>query len=188
MTGGRVFSAERILTLAERESGAFGLADAGLRRRLQFLSDWINERGPYSDDCVRSMEAQVRSLLANRLKMQFDRQRFPEIREVKIDRPIFIVGFPRAGTTFLHSLIAEDPDMYKPMSWHIHSPSPPPGAGPVASERIAFAQRRVEAWMDFCPAQKPMHPYIDKGASAQYLLLLLLPGADHEPLGRHRSR
>jgi Sulfotransferase family len=160
----RVFSAERILTLAERESGAFGLADAGLRRRLQTLSDWINERGPYSDECIRAMEAQIRCLLANRLKIQLDRQRFPQIREVKIDRPIFIIGFPRAGTTFLHSLIAEDPGMCKPMSWHMHSPSPPPGAGPVASERIAFAQRRVEAWMDFCPAQKPMHPYIDKGA------------------------
>ncbi|MCB2061312.1 MAG: sulfotransferase, partial [Novosphingobium sp.] len=49
-------------------------------------------------------------------------------------------------------------------SWHMYSPSPPPGAGPVVSERIAYSQRMVEEWMNFCPGQKPMHPYIDKGA------------------------
>jgi Sulfotransferase family len=29
---------------------------------------------------------------------------------------------------------------------------------------MRFAQRAVEQWMDFCPAQPAMHPYIDKGA------------------------
>ncbi len=155
---------DRICTLAERESGAYGLMDAGLRKRLTTIASWVNERGPYSEDRIRIMEDQIRCLLANRLKIQLDRQRFPEIAQERIDRPIFIIGFPRAGTTFLHSLIAEDPDMLKPMSWHMYSPSPAPGAGPVVAERLAFAQRRVEAWMDFCPAQKAMHPYIDKGA------------------------
>ncbi len=163
-TGFKDVSVDRMVALAERESGAFGLTDAGLGTRLTTIANWINERGPYADDRVRIMEGQIRSLLANRLKIQLDRQRFPQIAGEKIDRPIFIVGFPRAGTTFLHSLIAEDPAMLKPMSWHLHSPSPAPGAGPVVSERIAFAQRAVETWMNFCPAQKSMHPYIDKGA------------------------
>ncbi len=163
-TGFKDVSADRIIALSERESGAYGLADAGLRSRLTRIADWINERGPYSEDRIRIMEGQIRGLLANRLKIQLDRQRFPQIAQEKIDRPIFIVGFVRSGTTFLHSLIAEDPDMLKPMSWHMHSPSPAPGAAPVVAERIAFAQRAVEAWMNFCPAQKSMHPYIDKGA------------------------
>ncbi|MBW8784687.1 MAG: sulfotransferase, partial [Novosphingobium sp.] len=84
--------------------------------------------------------------------------------EQEIVRPVFIIGFPRSGTTLLHSLLAEDPDVLKLQSWHIYSPSPPPGAGPVVAERIGYAQREVEAWMNFCPAQKPMHPYVDKGA------------------------
>lgn len=155
---------DAILILAERESGGFALADAGLLGRLRMLVDWINERGPYTPDQVREMSVQVRRLLANRLRLLLDRKRFPAIAAERIERPIFIVGFPRAGTTLIHSLLAEDPEVLAPQSWHIHSPSPPPGAGPVAAERIAHAQRQVEAWMDFCPAQKPMHPYIDKGA------------------------
>lgn len=156
--------AGEILTLAERESGAYGLADAGLVARLTRLVDWINERGPYSPDQIWAMRDQFRAVLTNRLRIALDRQRYPAIAEEKIERPIFIIGFARSGTTMLHSLLAEDPAVLSPQSWHMHSPSPPPGMGPIANERIAHSRRRVEAWMDFCPSHKLTHPYVDKGA------------------------
>lgn len=159
-----VLSLETIFTLAERETGAYGLADAGLRQRVAAMIEWANGSGPHSIERLIAIQRQLQQLLANRLRIASDRKRFPAIAEVQIERPVFIAGFARSGTTLLHSLLAEDPDVLAPQSWHILSPSPPPGAGPVVSGRIAFAQRAVEAWMDFCPGQKPMHPYIDKGA------------------------
>jgi hypothetical protein len=153
-----------ILVLAERESGAYGLADDELLGLARGLVDRFNARGPYAPDKVEGMRRQVQQMLSGRLKLLLDRQRYPGIAEEQIERPIFIIGFPRSGTTLLHALLSEDPDVLKIQSWNLYSPSPPPGAGPVAAERIAYAQRRVEEWMDFCPAQKTMHPYIDKGA------------------------
>lgn len=153
-----------ILTLAERESGAHGLIDGGLQARVGSLVEWINERGPYSAVQLDAMRRQIVQVLARRLRVALDRKRFDGIAAEPITRPIFIIGFARSGTTLLHSLLAEDPEVLKPLSWHVYSPSPPPGAGPVVAERIGYAQRQVEAWMDFCPAQKPMHPYVDKGA------------------------
>ena len=153
-----------ILTMAERESGAHGLADEGLVRRASGMVDWINARGPYAPDQVRNIRVQVQRLLANRLRLKLDRQRYPAIAGEKIERPLFVMGFPRSGTTLLHSLIAEDQEVQALRSLQMYSPSPPPGAGPVVPERVAYAQRRVEEWLDFCPGQKPMHPYSDKGA------------------------
>ena len=157
-------SSDALITRAERESGAFGRADAGLRDRVVQLVDWINARGPYSIEQVLGMGDQILRLLSAHLSVALDRQRFPGIQEERIERPVFIVGFARSGTTVLHSLLAEDPDVLKPMSWHMYSPSPPPGAKPVVAGRIAYAHRQVEAWSDFCPAQKVFHPYVDKGA------------------------
>lgn len=153
-----------IVALAERDSGAYRRADEALLGRVGAVVDWINGNGPYTPDQVRAMTAQIRRLLATRLSLLLDRERYPDIAAERLDRPIFVIGFPRAGTTLIHSLLAEDPEVLAPQSWHVFSPSPPPGAGPVAPERFAYAQRQVEAWMDLCPAQKPMHPYIDKGA------------------------
>jgi hypothetical protein len=155
---------EPILARAERESGAFGLIDAGLRSRVTAMIDWVNERGPYRPDQIDAMQRQIHKLLVNRLLMALDRQRFPGIAAETIERPTFIIGFARSGTTLLHSLLAEDPEALALQSWNVLTPSPPPGAGPIASGRMASAQRAIEGWMDFCPGQRPLHPYIDKGA------------------------
>jgi hypothetical protein len=159
-----MLSFDNILAIAEREVGAYGLPDEALLGRVRGLVDWINERGPYERIEIKGMHEQIRRLLANRIKLLNDRRLYPAIAEEKIERPIFVVGFARSGTTLIHSLLAEDPQVLAPQSWHMYAPSPPPGAMPVVPERYAFAQRQVEHWMDFCPAQRPMHPYTDKGA------------------------
>ena len=151
-----------IIELAARESGAHGHDDPALFARVAALVGWINERGPYESTDLRAMQGQVQRVLAARLKLALDRARHPAIAAERIERPVFIIGFARSGTTLLHSLLAEDPDTLALRSWHVHSPSPPPGAGPVASERLAMSDRLIEAWMDFAPAHKQFHPYIDK--------------------------
>lgn len=153
-----------LLAWAEHESGAYGLADAGLKERVATMIDWINARGPYTPCQIDGMKRQIHRLLVARLQVALDRQRYPAIAKVEIHEPVFIIGFARSGTTFLHSLLAEDPEVLTLQSWNVVTPSPPPGAGPIASGRFASAQRAIQAWMDFCPGQRPMHPYIDRGA------------------------
>lgn len=55
-----------------------------------------------------------------------DRKRFPEIAEVAIKRPIFILGLPRCGTSMLHALMGADPAVNSPLMWEVAAPSPPP--------------------------------------------------------------
>jgi Sulfotransferase family len=155
---------ENLIELSERESGAFGLADDALRDRFRQLVDWINARGPYSADQLERMRYQLTRLLTHRLQIALDRRRFPDIAREEITRPIFVVGLPRSGTTLLHSMLAEDPEAHAPRAWHVHTPSPPPGAGPVCDGRMAYAQRAVERMTDFVPGLLPLHPYWDNGA------------------------
>lgn len=45
---------------------------------------------------------------------------FPEYREVEVHQPIFIIGNPRSGTTFLQRLLAKDVDNFFSMkTWEI---------------------------------------------------------------------
>lgn len=67
-----------------------------------------------------------------------DRIRHPEIADVEIKQPMFILGLPRCGTSVLHALINEDPDVRTPLQWEIAYPSPPPEkATELTDPRIA---------------------------------------------------
>lgn len=55
-----------------------------------------------------------------------DRKKNPEIADVEIIEPLFIVGLPRCGTSVLHALLNEDPNVRAPLQWEIAYPSPPP--------------------------------------------------------------
>lgn len=157
-------SLEHLITLAEREAGAFEPMDAGLRQRVADTVAWINERGPYTADQLAAMQRQLQHVLASRLQIAADRARYPDIAETAVERPIFVIGFARAGTTLLHALLAEDPESFSPQAWHSRMPSPPPGLVPPCSGRIAYAQHDVQAWINFNPAILKLHPYSDRGA------------------------
>ena len=47
-------------------------------------------------------------VLRNNAELASERRRLPEIERQRIERPVFIVGINRTGTTFLHRLLARD--------------------------------------------------------------------------------
>ena len=64
--------------------------------------------------------------LEQRLRMVEDRKRRPEIARQQIEAPVIQMGFPRAGTTYLHTLLSLDPGNVAPLYWQLCLPSPPP--------------------------------------------------------------
>jgi hypothetical protein len=159
-------SFERIVTGAERETGHSGIAGADTLERLGRLVEWINRRGPYTADQLERMRRQLQQVLATRLRLAGDRRRIAAIAQERIERPLFVIGFPRTGTTLLHSLLAEDPAVQAPRWWHSHVPSPPPGETAVCGQRLALAARELQRFVDFVPGLLQLHPYWDKGAEA----------------------
>jgi hypothetical protein len=88
---------------------------------------------------------QIGTQLEKRLHLYADRTAHPEIAVQEIIAPIFVVGFPRSGTTILHALLAADPRARSPLTWELGAPSPPPRAETaLADPRIAATQAGIE--------------------------------------------
>lgn len=62
--------------------------------------------------------------LYNRLKVEQELAKQPSIEQAPIQRPIFIIGMPRTGTTILHALLQEDPVNRAPLAWECLIPHP----------------------------------------------------------------
>jgi len=87
-------------------------------------------------------------MLSNKLLMQRDRLANPGIAGQKIERPIFITGLPRTGSTFLHALMSRDPASRAPQVWEVMHPSPPPEAASYRVDPRIGRTRRELAWID----------------------------------------
>ena len=103
--------------------------------------------------------ASERALLhtVNRLNYTADRSLHPEIAQQKIERPVFIIGMPRTGTTILHDILAQDPANRAPLTWECMFPSPPPRAESFATDpRIAMCAATMPPIED--QQLKAIHP------------------------------
>jgi len=68
----------------------------------------------------------LRGALTSRLLSQAGWQAHPEHAAVRIERPIFVTGLPRTGTTALHRLLTADPAHQGLEMWLIEVPQPRP--------------------------------------------------------------
>jgi hypothetical protein len=68
---------------------------------------------------------QVIQFLKNRLLIEEEFKRHPEIADEVIERPLIIAGLPRTGTTHLHNLISSDPGLHSLPWWESLEPLPP---------------------------------------------------------------
>ena len=100
----------------------------------------------------------VLTWLENRLRLEDARKRDPEIAAQRIERPIFITGLPRTGTTILHELFMQDPANRVPLHWEVRFPCPAPEPGSYASDpRIARAEEELQLWNQIVPEYRAMH-------------------------------
>jgi hypothetical protein len=89
--------------------------------------------------------------LSNLLRLSDEETRVPEVLDQPVARPIFISGLPRLGTTFLHSLLAEDPANPVPRVWQLTDPYPSVDAPFVARENFGIVLVRSRM-LPICPA------------------------------------
>jgi len=107
----------------------------------------------FFNDCVR--------YASNRLRIRDILRRHPEILEVRIDRPIIVVGLPRSGTTHLVNLIAADQRLRSMPLWESYEPVPDPRESPGPDGVDPRWQRCHEAWEGMrltLPHLSAMHP------------------------------
>ncbi len=97
--------------------------------------------------------------LSNLLRLRDEEKKAPGIRDEPIDRPIFILGLPRSGTTFLHNLMASDPANRVPRCWETIYPYPVTNCTNGADDpRAEMVARRYEGFLILAPELPSLHP------------------------------
>ncbi|WP_406281057.1 sulfotransferase family protein [Embleya sp. NBC_00896] len=100
----------------------------------------------------------VARLLDVRLQIARYVQDDPGVLDEAIERPIFVTGGPRTGTSILHALLAQDPANRVPTTWEFLRPVPPPEPRTRAVDpRIALAEREIRFITAAVPVMDAIH-------------------------------
>ncbi|MCP4683343.1 MAG: sulfotransferase [Desulfobacterales bacterium] len=96
--------------------------------------------------------------LCGRLLIQHQYKQYPEIRKEQIRQPLFIIGLPRTGTTFLQRLLSQIPSCRALLYWEALSPAPFPTSNTQKTDpRIQVAKEFLQIRNSVLPTLNIMH-------------------------------
>jgi hypothetical protein len=150
-------SADQLIDVARRRTGLTELGETGLLDPLQHFLDACFEEANLSLVGRIATRWDIVRFLSNLLRLREEEMRTPEILAQPITNPVFISGLPRSGTTFLHSLLAEDPANLVPRVWQLIHPYPLRG-GTHRDLRAKRVARQLRLFGLLAPDFRRMHP------------------------------
>ena len=141
---------------AQRATGLTTFDSESFREGLQVVCDDIN-----ADDRPEELKQLCRGefvgLLGSRLQTTDYLAKRPELLTRPVERPLFVMGIPRTGTTMINNLLAADPARRSPLAWEIDEPIPPATTATLTTDPRAV--KRLEQERAMLAARPEMGKY-----------------------------
>ena len=121
-------SVESLLASAIKATGMddFGVDDDNYQEALSVLLESFRNDADLTEIGSKMHRFFVRNALVARLVSEAAFKQYPQHVDVPIERPIFVTGLPRTGTTALHRLLCGDPRHQGLELWLAEFPQPRP--------------------------------------------------------------
>ena len=150
--------AESLLAWACRNTGLSDFGDADWREPFEVLLRGLETEADLHLMGRIAARTEILRWLENRLRITALLGQHPEIHDVVIDRPVFIIGMARSGTTILYEMLARDPRFRVLLGWEAVFPCPPPEAATYDNDpRIEKAERWLTHINRVVPEHEAMH-------------------------------
>ena len=150
-------SADQLIGVARRRTALDEFGETAFLGSLQNFLDACFEEANLGLVGRLATRWDIVRFLSHLLRLHDEELRAPEILDQPVTNPIFISGLPRSGTTFLHSLLAEDPANLVPRVWQTIHPYPLK-RGPHRDSRAKRVARQLRLFALLAPNFRRMHP------------------------------
>jgi hypothetical protein len=151
----------RVHELMDEACERTGLEDFGddrFRQGLDVLVRSLGDEAQLNQVGELALAGQIVSNLANRLRVTDWLAADPHVTALPVERPIFIIGMPRTGTTLLSNLLAQDRALRPLMRWEALNSVPPPEAATFHTDPRIEEAKAAGGMLDVLnPRFKAMH-------------------------------
>jgi hypothetical protein len=163
--------------LIEKAKQATGLSDLGNPKALVGLEILVKAA---MEEAELSLTGGIRfsenlfTILSNRLRVVDYLKKKPELLQLPVEKPMFVFGLPRTGTTLTINLLSADPIRRCLLRWEALSPVPPAKKGELSTDLRCGAERqKLQMTLQFAPQIAAAHyEEADSPSECQYAMQL----------------
>lgn len=149
---------EDLIAKASEQTGFSDLGDDRILEPLQRLVQGLNEEARLNDGGRQRVEANLIATLANRLKIENYLTNNPQLLAQAVEKPTFVFGLPRTGTTLLINLMSVDPARRCFLRWEALDSVPPPQPSELHDgPRFQQCQEMTELSLKYAPHISAIH-------------------------------
>lgn len=114
---------------AQRRTGLEDFGDPPIEPALSILTNSLEKEADLHPLGRFLMRGHLLGMLETRLRLAAIWRNQPDSMIKPIEKPVFVTGMPRSGSTFLHEVLAQDPQNRTPRVWETMFPIPAPEPG-----------------------------------------------------------
>jgi hypothetical protein len=120
-----VATPDDVLKLAARRTGLTEVDSDSWRAGLAVMLEDLNGSPAFTPQGRERVLDDATDALGRRLQVHAYIQAHPEVLETPVERPLFVLGMPRTGTTVISYLLDQDPARRSLLHWQCVDPIPP---------------------------------------------------------------
>ena len=163
---------EEIIAAATAQTGLTDIGDPSALDGLQrLLTAYAGEAG-FTERGSQMAHADLVTFMAIRMRIEGWLKDHPELLEAPIEKPLFVFGLPRTGTTLAINLLASDPARRSFLRWEAYEPTPPAHPHELsAGPRYEAMQAKTQMALQYMPEIAAIHfEEADSPTECQFLM------------------
>jgi hypothetical protein len=163
---------EEIIAAARAQSGLSDFGDPAILEGLERLLKSYAEEAGFTERGGQMAHGDLINTMANRMRVEDWLTKHPELLDALIEKPLFVFGLPRTGTTLTINLLASDPATRSFLRWEIYEPMPPAQPAELhAGARYQAQQAKNEMALQYMPHIAAIHyEEADSPTECQFLM------------------
>jgi hypothetical protein len=161
-----------IISAAQARTGLTEIGDRSVLTGLERLLRAYETEGNFSARGRQMAHDDLVMYMSSRMRIEDWLTRHPELLDRPIEKPMFVFGLPRTGTTLMINLLASDPARRSFLRWEIYEPTPPAHPEELhAGRRYAERQAICEMALQHVPQIAAIHmEFADSPTECQFLM------------------
>lgn len=123
-----MMTVDDVIAAATAKCGLTTISDPSIFEGLRRLLKAYAEEARFTEIGSHLAHADLVNNMVIRMKVDDWLEKHPELLERPIEKPMFVFGLPRSGTTLMINLLHADPARRSMLRWESLDPTPPPRA------------------------------------------------------------